>query len=178
MCHQANSVQKVWKVSHIMASYWSQWDVAWGCHHRRFIIPGSFLMITDWMRYHMTPPAAMAFRRIHIIWWGHLWCIGRKSDSGMEILERSSSLVRFLCCMMTSSNGNIFPRYWPRVPGIHRFPAQRPVTLRFDGFFDLGLNKRLSKHLWGCWFETLSRPLWRQCNGIHRAVTVPTFLYQ
>ena len=45
------------------------------------------------------------------------------------------------------------------VPG--EFPAQRPVTRIFDVFFDLGLNKRLSKQSWGWWFETLSRPLWR-----------------
>ena len=41
------------------------------------------------------------------------------------------------------------------------FPAQRPVTRSFDVFFDLRLNKRLSKQSWGWWFETLSRPLWR-----------------
>ena len=46
------------------------------------------------------------------------------------------------------------------------FPAQRPVTRSFDVFFDLRLNKRLSKHSWGWWFETLSRPLWRYCNGL------------
>ena len=33
------------------------------------------------------------------------------------------------------------------VPG--DFPAQRPVTQSFDVFFDLRLNKRLSKQLWG-----------------------------
>ena len=44
------------------------------------------------------------------------------------------------------------------------FPAQRPVTRSFDVFFDLRLNKRLSKQSWGWWFETLSRPLWRHCN--------------
>ena len=44
------------------------------------------------------------------------------------------------------------------------FPAQRPVTRSFDGFFDLRLNKRLSKQSWGWWFQTLSRPLWRHCN--------------
>ena len=44
------------------------------------------------------------------------------------------------------------------------FPAQRPVTLSFDIFFDLRLNKRLSKQSWGWWFETLSCPFWRQCN--------------
>ena len=35
-------------------------------------------------------------------------------------------------------------------PGV--FPAQRPVTRSFDVFFDLGLNKRLSKQSWGWWF--------------------------
>ena len=44
-------------------------------------------------------------------------------------------------------------------------PAQRPVTLSFDVFFDLRLNKRLSKQSWGWWFETLSCPLWRHRNG-------------
>ena len=41
-----------------------------------------------------------------------------------------------------------FPRDWPFVRGITGpgdFPTQRPVTLSFDVFFDLGLNKRLSK---------------------------------
>ena len=46
------------------------------------------------------------------------------------------------------------------------FPAQRPVTRSFDVFFDLRLNKRLSKQSWGWWFETLSRPLWRHRNDI------------
>ena len=49
-------------------------------------------------------------------------------------------------------------------PVLGEFPAQRPVALSFDVFFDLRLNKRLSKHLWGWWFETLSPPFWRHCN--------------
>ena len=44
------------------------------------------------------------------------------------------------------------------------FPAQRPVTRSFDIFFDLRLNKRLSKQSWCWWFETPSRSLWRHCN--------------
>ena len=44
------------------------------------------------------------------------------------------------------------------------FPAHRPVTWSFDVFFDLRLNKRLSKQLWGWWFEMLSRPLWCHRN--------------
>ena len=49
------------------------------------------------------------------------------------------------------------------VPG--EFPSQRPVTGRFDVFFDLRLNKRLNKQSWGWWFETPSHPLWRQCHA-------------
>ena len=46
-------------------------------------------------------------------------------------------------------------------------PAQRPVARSFDIFFDLRLNKRLSKQSWGWWFETLSCPLWRQCDEVN-----------
>ena len=49
-------------------------------------------------------------------------------------------------------------------PATGEFPSQRPVTRSFDVFFDLRLNKRLSKQSWGWWFETPSRLLWRHCN--------------
>ena len=51
-------------------------------------------------------------------------------------------------------------------PVTGEFPAQRPVTRSFDVFFDLRLNKRLSKQSWGWWFETLSHPLWRHRNEL------------
>ena len=44
---------------------------------------------------------------------------------------------------------------------------QRPVTRNFDAFFDLRLNKWLSKQQRRRWFETLSRPLWRKYNVIN-----------
>ena len=69
--------------------------------------------------------------------------------------------------MMTSSNGNIFRVTGPlcgKFTGPGEFPTQRPVTRSFDVFFDLRLNKRLSKQPWGWWFETPSWSLWRQCN--------------
>ena len=49
-------------------------------------------------------------------------------------------------------------------PVTGEFPTQRPVTRSFDVFFDLRLNKRLSKQSWGWWFETPSRSLWRHRN--------------
>ena len=71
---------------------------------------------------------------------------------------------------MTSSNGNIFRVTWHlcgEFTGPGEFLAQRLVSRSFDVFFDLRLNKRLSKQSWGWWFEMLSRPLWR-----HRNVTM------
>ena len=70
--------------------------------------------------------------------------------------------------MMASSNGNIFRvtgHLCEEFTGPGEFPAQKPVTRIFDVFFDLRLNKRLSKQSWGWWFETLSRPLWRHRNA-------------
>ena len=70
--------------------------------------------------------------------------------------------------MMTSSNGNIFRVTGPlcgEFTGPGEFPTQRPVTQSFDVFFDLRLNKRLSKQPWGWWFETSSWSLWRQWNA-------------
>ena len=70
--------------------------------------------------------------------------------------------------MVTSSNGNIFRITGPlcgESTGLGEFPTQRPVTQSFDVFFDMRLNKRLSKHSRCWWFETPSWSLWRQCNG-------------
>ena len=44
------------------------------------------------------------------------------------------------------------------------FTSQRQVTQSFNIFFDLRLNKRLSKQSERWWFETPSRSLWRHCN--------------
>ena len=56
-------------------------------------------------------------------------------------------------------------------PVSSEFPAQRPVTRSFDVFFDLHLNKRLSKQSRGWWFETPSRSLWRHRNVSGRGPT-------
>ena len=50
--------------------------------------------------------------------------------------------------MMTSSNGNIFrvtDHLCGEFTGPGDFPTQRTVTRSFNVFFDLRLNKRLSK---------------------------------
>ena len=83
--------------------------------------------------------------------------------------------------------------YINNLPVTGEFPSQMPVTPSFDVlvglkifffisqsensttaistphdvFFDLRLNKRLSKQSWGWWAETPSSPLWRHCNEQH-----------
>ena len=60
-----------------------------------------------------------------------------------------------------------FPRNWSFVWGIHRsrwIPHTKASDAEFDVFFDMRLNKRLSKQPWGWWFKTPSCSLWRQCN--------------
>ena len=49
-------------------------------------------------------------------------------------------------------------------PVTGKFPAQRPVTRSSGVFFDLRLNKQLSKQSWGWWFETPTCSSWRHCN--------------
>ena len=90
--------------------------------------------------------------------------------------EHSSPTSIFPVFMMTSSSGNMF-----RVTGfcvgnslvtvgnspvIGEFPSHRPVMRSFVAFFDLRLNKRLSKQSRRRWFETPSHSLWRHCNVV------------
>ena len=49
-------------------------------------------------------------------------------------------------------------------PVTGEFPSQMPVTRSFDAFFDVRLNKGLSRQLRCWWFEKSSRSLWRQGN--------------
>ena len=63
-------------------------------------------------------------------------------------------------------------------PVTDEFPSQRPVTQSFDVFFDLRLNKRLSKQSFGWWVETPSHPLWRHCNVCFLFYPILTLLYK
>ena len=60
-----------------------------------------------------------------------------------------------------------FPSYWPFVREI-TCHLWIPLTKASDAelwFFICALNKQLKKQTWYGWFETLSRPIWRHCNG-------------
>ena len=68
---------------------------------------------------------------------------------------------------MTSSNGNIFRVTGPlcgEFTGARWIPRTKASDAELCVFFDLRLNKRLSKQSWGWWFETQSGSLWRHCK--------------
>ena len=80
---------------------------------------------------------------------------------------------------MMSSNVNIFRVTGPcagNSPVTGEYPLlppgfplpRRPVTRRFDVFFDLSLKKGFSKQSKRRWFETSSCPLWCHCNVLHK----------
>ena len=78
--------------------------------------------------------------------------------------QHSTSHVCNSLDMMTSSNVNSFRVTGPlcgEFTGPRWIPLTKASDAEFDVFFDLRLNKRLSKQ-W--WFETQSRPFWRHCN--------------
>ena len=96
--------------------------------------------IANQLRYgcHVTSRRDVLVIRLPLFhWFGRLdhWQMSRDTDD----MPHS---------MVTSSNGNIFRVTGPlcgEFTGPGEFPAQRPVTRSFDVFFDLRLNKGLSK---------------------------------
>ena len=106
-----------------------------------------------------------------------------KSTLFQVITVTWANVDQAVCCLMasqghnelkmTSIQENAFETWWRHQMKtfsvslalcVGNSPAQRAVTWSFDVFFDLRLNKRLSKQLWGWWFDMPSRSLWRHCN--------------
>ena len=83
-------------------------------------------------------------------------------------LSISCEVWRFLKIIphMTSSNGNIFHvtgSFCRELNGHRWIPLTKASDADLWCFFDLRLNKRLSKQSWGWWIETPSQSLWRHC---------------
>ena len=83
-------------------------------------------------------------------------------------------------CMMTSSNWEHLPHYWPFVRGIHRSPVNSPHKGPWRGALMFSLIcARINgwvKQSWGWWFEAPLRSLWRHCNDIYIAVQYNSWL--
>ena len=104
-----------------------------------------------------------------------------KKNTKKRTPRTSHHYFRVLFAMVTSSNGNTFSALLAlcvgNSPVTGEFPSQRPVTRSFDVFFDLRLNKRLSKQPRRWRFETPWRSLWRHCNAIAESGVVTRQTY-
>ena len=95
-----------------------------------------------------------------------LLCV-KINKRNMSSMDRGLKIFDMNIFMMTSSNEKnsaLLTLCAGISPVTGEFPSQRPVTRSFDVFFDLRLNKRLSKQSWGWWFGTPSPLSWRHCN--------------
>ena len=86
--------------------------------------------------------------------------MGRYSVYYVRVMAR---LLEVISALLALCAGNS--------PVTGEFPSQRPVTRSFDVFFDLRLNKRLSKQSRRWWFETQSYSLWRHGKATSAAST-------
>ena len=84
------------------------------------------------------------------------------SDVIMRAMASQITSVSIVCITIFRVTGLCAGK--PPVTG--EFPSQRLVTRSFDVFFDLCLNKRLSKQSRGWRLETPSSSSWRHCNEI------------
>ena len=117
----------------------------------------NYRAITQLLRMSRTLEILIVFTFRSATWstksiWGVAW---HADDSLFNLFEHSATLTHDDVIKWKH-----FTRCWAC-----EFPAQSPGTQRFDVFFDLRPNKRLSKQSWGRWFETPPRPSWRHCNA-------------
>ena len=148
------------RVTHICISKLNHhWFRSWPVRHQAIIWTNYGIFLLGYLRTNLSE--FLFFRNS---------CSFIQENAFENVCEMATILSQpqYINDMMTSSNGNLFRVTGPlcgEFTGPGEFSTQRPVTRSFDVFFDLRLNKRLSKHTWGWWFEPPSWSLWRHRNG-------------
>ena len=125
--------------------------------------------------YRALPSKVIVLTNIHHCHWSLWFLVLLRFRSAGEQKDAHEFLPH-----ATSPNENIFRvtgHLCGKFTGPGEFPTRRPVTRSFNVFFDLRLNIGLSKQSWGWWSETLSRPLYRHCNGLSITVLQRNFPY-
>ena len=142
---------------------------------------------SSWRHHDMKEPSVLlvlffvpSMDKLSVIYWSCWWFETPQGTCYVIVMQSASKVL----CMFTRCK--LFTISWWRhqmetfsallalcagnSPVSGEFPTQRPMTRSFDVFFDLRLNKRLSKQPRGRWFETLSWSLWRHRNVYSTAV--------
>ena len=151
-------------------SRYHSWDVFWLEHTDGVVQDSSISSALKWRYYSLALSNRYLVQlEIFFITSRYLWFVRLRSSSLIFLKLFSSAMFeyhRLQCCYVFTGE----------------FPSQRPVTRRFDVFFDLRLDKHLRKQSRGWWFETPSRSLWRHCNVTwalrYRLRQFAIFIYQ
>ena len=152
----------IWKES-IQTDGWTEWNQ----YPPTTSLCGSVKISTIYLTFFHTPTQRSCHKMRNVLlerFERRLKCC---TSANFKTGNHISWPTNFEKYMMTSSNGNIFRVTGPlcgEFTSPDEFPTQRPVIRSFDVFFDLRLNKQLSKQPWSWWFEMPSWSLWRQCN--------------
>ena len=160
----------------ISGAVWDAYGYTWQLSWQIYQLLNDIIIIKACKISLYPSPHSIVLAHIGFLGWGcsswyiswYCFCLVLKKVAHVEFGWFVLGILPFYH-MMTSWNGSIFGVTGPlcgEFTGPGEFPTQRPVTQSFDVFFDLRLNKRLSKQPWGWWFETPSWSLWRQCNDI------------
>ena len=128
-----------------------QWDVAGSWNHSAGMKRAHLAKKLIWHReqWHQQP---WCYYHWQLIYWGVSLHLTSSLNHDDVIKMDTFSALLAIC------TGNS--------PVTGEFHAQRSVTRSIVVFFDLRLNKRLSKKSWGWWFQTTSRPLRRHCKVV------------
>ena len=91
-----------------------------------------------------------------------------------HIKLRNFVVITIECSIATVDRGSIMTRIYRWSMMVYSSLQAEFMVTKYDVFFDLCLNKRLSKQSCCWWFETPSLPLWRHCNETYLpSVTKP-----
>ena len=136
------------------------WPISWPHDYINSIIQGAqcgnnymYVTFPRYLKGNGNPSPWMAYHGIKPVYWlqsRFLECLYFIFQHPFRLSIETFSALVALCARNSPVSGE--------------FPLQRPVTRSFDVFFDLRLNKRLSKQLRRRWFKTPSRSLWRHCS--------------
>ena len=140
-------------ITHIIHAICSIVFSTWCCRMLSYVMLCGINMSIDAVVNDNTDSPLLCITCIAFMDWPD-WCWNRNIPGKDNIWLRHQ--MEILSVLLSICAGNS--------PVSGEFPAQRPVTRSFDVFFHLRLIKRLSKHSWGWWLETQSRPLRRHCN--------------
>ena len=87
-------------------------------------------------------------------------------NTDCEIALRPCECHRTWWCHQMGAFSTLLALCVGNSPATGEFPSQRPVTWSFDVFFDMHLNKRLSKQSRHRLFEAPLCSLWHHCNDV------------